>query len=463
MPKIARDRLRQRLWLAPAVVPVGLAALALTTSHPASAVPAYTDQTGQPCQACHVGGFGPQLTPFGREFKIGGYTLRVKKSIPISVMAVASYVNTKADQNPPPSAPPGITASTNNNVALDQASLFIAGGLGKHFGSFTQITYDGIAKQWHWDDMDLRAVTHASLFGKDTILGVSLNNDPAVEDAWNTNYAWYFPYTTSALAPSPGTSPLLNGAVAQEVMGLTAYAWIDKKLYLEAGAYTTPKAGTLQWLGVDPAGGPGDISGLAPYGRLTWQSDLAGGTFEVGATAFKAAIHPGRDRTVGLTDHYTDLGVDASWLKQFGRDTLTINSRYTHETANLQASCALGSFGNDPANLGCAHYKFHEFRGDIGYSFHQKVMLTVGGFTTSGSTNPNVFGPGGAGYATNFPDSTGATAQLDFTPWGDGSGPIKGLFNFRTGIQYTAYGKFDGTSTGASDNNTLRIFTWAAF
>jgi hypothetical protein len=40
----------------------------------AHAVPAFAVQTGQPCTACHIGAFGPQLTPFGRAFKIGGYT-----------------------------------------------------------------------------------------------------------------------------------------------------------------------------------------------------------------------------------------------------------------------------------------------------------------------------------------------------------------------------------------------------
>ncbi len=39
---------------------------------PAQAVPAFARQTGQNCIACHVGGFGPQLTPFGRAFKLDG-------------------------------------------------------------------------------------------------------------------------------------------------------------------------------------------------------------------------------------------------------------------------------------------------------------------------------------------------------------------------------------------------------
>ena len=46
----------------------------LLADPPAKALPAFATQTGQPCTACHIGGFGPQLTPLGTAFKIGGYT-----------------------------------------------------------------------------------------------------------------------------------------------------------------------------------------------------------------------------------------------------------------------------------------------------------------------------------------------------------------------------------------------------
>src|SRR5215472_10335335 len=46
----------------------------LAVGRPAQALPSYAAQTDQPCTACHVGSFGPQLTPTGRAFKIGGYT-----------------------------------------------------------------------------------------------------------------------------------------------------------------------------------------------------------------------------------------------------------------------------------------------------------------------------------------------------------------------------------------------------
>src|ERR1035438_1257800 len=40
---------------------------------PAVAVPSFARQTGMACAACHT--VFPELTPFGREFKLNGYVL----------------------------------------------------------------------------------------------------------------------------------------------------------------------------------------------------------------------------------------------------------------------------------------------------------------------------------------------------------------------------------------------------
>ena len=77
-------------------------------------------QTGRHCQACHVGGYGPQLTPFGREFKISGYTNRaVQFSLPVAVQVVASYVSIRANQ----AAPPTPDFHVNNNLALGSVEI----------------------------------------------------------------------------------------------------------------------------------------------------------------------------------------------------------------------------------------------------------------------------------------------------------------------------------------------------
>src|SRR5665213_3957955 len=265
---------------------LALSAIGLTATG-AAAVPAFAVQTGQPCNTCHVGGFGPQLTPFGRDFKMHGYTMRaVRLNVPLSVMAIASYVRTLKDQPGPPADSFGV----NNNVAIDQISLFLAGGLGPHLGAFVQSTYDGVARAFHWDNLDLRAVTTATVKGANMILGLSLNNAPTVQDAFNTLPAWGYPYTTSSLAPSPGSAPLI-GSLAQNTIGLTGYAWINSELYAELGAYKSPSARFLTQAAVDPTD-PGAIEGAAPYARVAYNKNFGDSNVEAGAFWMNANRFP---------------------------------------------------------------------------------------------------------------------------------------------------------------------------
>jgi hypothetical protein len=50
----------------------------------ADALPSYARQTGLGCGMCHTE--FPQLTPFGRRFKIGGYTMRKAEPTPIKLV-----------------------------------------------------------------------------------------------------------------------------------------------------------------------------------------------------------------------------------------------------------------------------------------------------------------------------------------------------------------------------------------
>ena len=427
-------------------------------ARPAMAVPSFAIQTGQPCQACHVGGFGPQLTPYGRNFKLGGYVSRSNTfNLPISAMAVASYVRTQQDQAGPPADGYGV----NDNTALDQVSLFLAGGLGSHLGAFIQTTYDGVAKAWSWDNLDVRATTTTQVRGMPVVLGVSLNNSPGTQDAWNTLPAWGYPYTGSALAPSPSVAPLLAGGLAQNTLGFTGYAWINSALFLEAGAYGSPSVSTLNHLGADPFS-PGDIDGLAPYVRVAFQKAAGPGMLEVGAFGMRADIHPGRDRSTGVTDRYTDVGVDASYIATLASgDVVTLNGRYTHEQQSLDATCSLIAAAAD-----CPRNTLNDLRADASYYWRDKVGLTVAGFDTFGSANPDLY----PDNRTFKPDSAGVTLQVDGTPFGAGGSPLGPRFNMRVGVQYTIYTKFNGAGSNydnagarASDNNTLRVFTWIAY
>ena len=77
------------------------AVVLLVPRHPAQAIPDFAAQTGLPCTACHIGGFGPQLTPTGTAFKIGGYTQGggegLAAHIPLSAMTIGSFTHTNGD------------------------------------------------------------------------------------------------------------------------------------------------------------------------------------------------------------------------------------------------------------------------------------------------------------------------------------------------------------------------------
>lgn len=419
----------------------------------ADAVPAFAIQTGRPCSACHIGGFGPQLTPFGREFKLGGYTLRTNTfNLPVSAMAVMSYDHTAENQPPTPDF------RSNDNLAVDQISLFLAGGVGQHLGGFVQGTYDGIAKAFHWDNMDLRAVTQAVIAKASVILGLSANNAPTVQDAFNTLPAWGFPYTTSTLNPSPAAAPLI-GSLAQNTLGVTAYAWINSEIYAEVGGYRSPSSGFLIRAGIDPTD-PGNIAGTAPYGRVAFDKNLGDRNFEVGTFVMSANIYPGHDQTVGLTDHYTDVGADASFqLFASRKNVVTVNARYINETQRLDYSYAEGLAANQRVDL-------HDLRMDASYYWHDRIGFTVQPFDTWGTPDELIY----AANRTFKPSSSGVMFQIDGTPWGDAGSPLGPRFNMRMGVQYTAYASFDGSGRdydgmgrSAGANNTLRVFTWFAY
>ena len=385
-------------------------------------------------------------------------------SVPLSAMAVASYVHTSRSQDEPPTE----DAKRNNNLSFDEGSIFLAGGLGSHLGGFAQVTYSGADKAWAWDNLDLRAVGNGKLGGKDLVYGLTINNNPTIEDAWNTLPGWGYPYTDSDYAPGPDAAPLIAGGLGQAALGVTAYGWLDSKFYLEGGGYSSPSSGTLDFLGADP-NDPGKIHGVAPYGRAAFQTGLGGGTLELGAFALKAALFPDRDRSTGYSDRYTDLGLDTSWIKTLGSGTLTVNARYVHEKRSLDATCVLGMNDGsiDPAPLSdCADDTLHELHGDLSYYWHNVIGVTVSPFSITGSRNEFLY----ADDRTSKPDSSGVTFQIDGTPFGNGKSPFGRRFNMRVGAQYTLYDKFNGAHSNfdnsgrdASDNNTLRVFTWIAF
>ena len=211
---------------------------------------------------------------------------------------------------------------------------------------------------------------------------------------------------------------------------------------------------------MDDPTSPGSIDGVAPYARVAFQKTVGGGTLEVGAFGLGSHIYPGLDQSTGTTDHYTDLGLDGSYYVSLpNTDVITVNARYLHEKQSLYATCTLGMATS------CAQNNLTDLRADVAYYWRNMIGLTIQAFDTFGSSNSTI-------YAANRipnPNSNGVMFQLDATPFGGMAQPRRRV-NVRVGVQYTLYTKlngaensFDDRGTNASDNNTVRVFTWLAF
>ena len=423
----------------------------------AYALPSFAQQTGQPCSACHIGAFGPQLTPFGRSFKLGGYTLAVPDShtIPLAAMLVGSYTHTNADQ--PDNAGPH--DGPNDNFSIQEASLFLAGRMSDHIGVFAQTTYSDIDRLLTLDNVDLRYARALQIHDRPAILGVSFNNNPTVQDVWNTVPAWRFPYMASELVPEMAAAPLIEGGLEHQVAGLSAYAFVDNRWYAEFGGYQSLSRSFLSKVNVEDSAGR--ISGVAPYWRLAWSHDSKGLSWSIGAYGLDAHVHP--DRAPGPTDKYRDIGLDSSLqLYEMGPHVFALNASYVHEQQDRDASFASGTAANRSASLESASV-------NASYYFDTHYGLTLGRFDVRGSRDI-AFAPNpGDGSRTGKPDSSGTILQADWTPFGGADSAHAPWANLRLGLQYTIYDKFngathdyDGFGRSAHDNNMLFAFLWMA-
>lgn len=441
-----------------AVELLGLLALWGGMSTSAQAVPSFARQTGQDCAACHIGSFGPQLTPYGVKFKLGGYTESDGKAghIPLSAMLVQSFTHTNKDLSE--DAAPGF--QNNNNLSLQEVSMFVAGRFTDNIGAFAQATWGEPDRRSSMDNFDLRFVKPMQVAGKDTILGISLNNNPTVQDPFNTLPAWRFPYMGSELAPGPNAAPLIAGGLEQQVIGASAYGFYDNSWYAELGGYQSFSKGMLSDMNVDP----GDqINGTSPYWRLAYFQDLRKQSFSVGLFGMNSHLLPGW--TPGRTDKYNDIGIDGSYTFLGTRKhVFTANGSFMHESRNFDASFAAGDVSKKSGSL-------NQFNLSGSYNYDKTYGLTLGLFNVSGSKDQSLYNTGeaDAGSIKASPDSRGYILQADWTPWGKEDSWGAPWANMRVGLQYTGYTKFNGASNNydglgrdASDNNTLYSFIWFA-
>ena len=435
----------------------------------AMAVPSFARQTGQPCASCHTA--FPELTPFGRRFKLNGYTLEGADAWtpPLAAMIQSSFtdyarkLDAPAGTYTPPSPNGGF--KTNDNVDPAQAaSVFYAGKVYGNLGAFVQTTFtNAYTRHISLDNTDIRYADTAKVGGLDFVYGLTVNNVPTVQDVWNTTPVWKFPYITSVFAFSPAASTMIQSFGPSQTVGAGAYVFAHDLVYAEVSGYgsLTPRAQTT--LGVSPPSLTFDIDGVAPYWRVAVEPNWGDHSLMVGTFGMAANIRPGRTFGVG-TDKLTDIGVDTQYQWIGDVHAVTVRASYIYEKQQLDATFyGLGASANPQNHL-------RSLNVSASYIYDHTISLTGGYFRLTGSPDAITY----ANNANFSPNTKGWIADVAYLPFSKGAPGPWPWANTRIGVSYTWWTRFNGGTSdidpvqcpgcrSAKDNNTLLVYAFTAF
>lgn len=475
--------IRYARWLAAGLL-AGAAYLGLTA--PAQAIPLFARQTGHNCAACHIS--YPELTAYGREFKLNGYTFGEAQPIPLAFALMGEY-----DTMPGVKSGAGASSAGLNHAQLTQYSVFFGGRITDNLGVFGQMSgsnagMPGTASFTPTvDNTEARYVhrfTTSSSLEPEAVLGVYVNNDYTMQDVWNTVPAWRFPWFPYNNYPSPLVGPAVPGTFLDNfstpgaTVGLGTYVWWHKTIYAEFALRrnTNGALNEFNWgNGANPGGtisvnsttnrGTGEaLDNYAPYYRIAYSHDWGYNSFEAGLFGTDARTcnitvdgsgnaissqNCSTGVTPGAFNYYRDIGLDSQYQYNKGEPWVyTASGSYIIEHSNQAAN----GYGDNTL-------KEFNIRGTAYYNRQYGVTLGWTDFTGTGAAyqDPNAGYIATGNAATNF-----WTLELNYLPMQD----------LRFSLMYQAFNKLDGYTSGIpgyagntnpSDFNRLTGAIWWVF
>jgi len=493
----------------------------LLLSQPASAVPPFARQTGLACEACHTA--PPELTPFGRRFKLNGYTLTTRPPLVndidehkrntvwltdlpgIAVLAQIGYDH--YDRAPPDTGQPYPAHAQSDSYQFpDQFSLVYAGAVTDKVGAWLQLTYNGQGGSVGVDNIDIRYSDHT--FDNKWVWGVTANNYVTFQDVWNGFGSYSLPNFNTVTLWSGGvggaglSGPIINTFGPGIVAGLGGYVWFNDSLYFEFSEYHssfagggTPTADSTN-LGVNG----GVLDKFAPYTRLAYEYDWGYHSAEIGASAMYVNWIP----SVGYISAQQVLAQNAASLASGLTPTQIANGQSAYATAQTFNPGAVNRYTDLTLDWQYQYNGQHNIFSFLGHVTHERQQnsdqLTAATFTspvggpiysngtdtltqvlataeywrdrrygglvsftrTTGTYDPLAYGGNGS------PANQYEVLELDYMPW----------LNFRFILQYNAYqvvannqSPFNLSNNAfpnspgfpnikASDNNTWIVGLW---
>jgi len=465
---------------------LGLAAAAawIGLSAPAQAIPVFARQTGHNCQACHIS--YPELTPYGREFKLNGYTFGEAQPFPVALalMGEIDHLNQGKDASTGAATCTGSGGAGNtgncNHLELVQYSIFYGGRLSENFGMFGQmsggqfpITNTGTFAPAA-DNTEFRYVYRYTPDGAlvpEAVIGLNMNNNPTMQDVWNAVPAWrfpWFPYLPAGYGAL--AAPYIDGNGGHNKVGIGVYAWVHKTWYAELNLYhsATGPLSFMNWGSGNTEQAMGDqpsdvLKGENPYYRLAYSKDWGYNSMEVGIFGINAKSYycnpAGGGAAPCTTDptaynKYNDIAIDAQY--QYNRNepwVISADGSFIHERNDLSAQ--FNATGG--ANLAQAQHTVNELQLKATAYYYRMYGLTVGYSSLWGTTDPLQYASGSGGSATGDPRSSWWTFELNYLPLQDLRFSL--LFQAFTKINGGA-GNFDGVGNNASGQNRVTGAIW---
>jgi hypothetical protein len=443
------------------VIPT-IAAIVLCTTgiSPSHAIPVFARQTGQNCVACHVGGQFPELTPYGRLFKLTGYTMG-SRTLPLAAMAVVDFTKVRNANDSTGMKDSAVFVKDNQAVA-DFGSIFLAGKITDNLGIMAQATYAHYdhdqTGNGDWvghmnpDNSELRYADRFISPGSDLIVGAFANDNPGMQDVWNSTPVWGYPY----IGPNGhfvlgSAAPVLAGRLAQQSIGAGIYAFWDKSLYGEFSMYKTPN-GPFGFLHSGDNSNLTRIKDGAPYWRFAYMKELGPHNLMVGTSGLIANIYEGGDFTAP-SDRFEDLGLDAQYQYILDPHAVTAQVKYIHEDTK---------WGVPPGSNATDTLSQFQLKGT--YVYRAKYGADLSYNQVTGRNDAGWYGTGGpvdvTGNVSGSPDASYWIPEVFWIP----------TQYVRVGAQYWHYTKFNGASSNydgfgrnASDNDTLFFYIWGAY
>jgi hypothetical protein len=515
----------QRAFTATIVVCCGLLAavvLGLSTRQ-AQALPSFARQTGQPCGTCHTDFFG--LTPYGRRFKLYGYTIgggkyrtpmlslpRDKADVafqyaksaalpfpalaskeksdliayadtihpidapvveetgpkgwvpPISMMGVLGFTHTDSPQAP--SAP----YHPNDNVTLDPVSFFWGGAITEHVGAFAQVTYAGPGPGV-FTDPSLQTDTFSKTWTWDntdiryanatSIGGVDVVYGLTFNNSPTVQDLWN---TTPAWSFPYASSTIAPGFSASTIIEGAFAAHV-----VSAGAYAMINDIIyLEFSGYRTL----DFHTLNSFGENPFDMP---GPLEGVAPYWRVAIEP------HWGNHYLMLGAFGMLAKVHPWVAMLPS---VEPTATFPQTDNYTDVGLDTQYQYQGSGWWLTLRGSLIREYQYLNASFLNGLTTTPNNELNSLrlyasvALGGNNTivltAQHFniwahpaalaatTDSNGWIAELAYIPYGLNNAPGWPWANVRLGLQYIRNNRVDGSTFGAQNDNTVFLYAWFA-